>query len=78
MKSRGEKSDTDSGEFRYSNVPKHPYFISANCYYLLSTNFFFFAGNTAHAKVSQREGDDVERISGINVELSYANKAVSV
>ena len=52
------------------------YFLIFGALSFALTNFFFFAGNTAHAKVSQREGDDVERISGINIELSYANKAV--
>lgn len=54
------------------------YFLIFGALSFALTNFFFFAGNTAHAKVSQREGDDVERISGINIELSYANKAVWV
>lgn len=37
--------------------------------------FFFFLANTTHLEVSHRENDYVEKISGINVEWSYVNKA---
>lgn len=37
--------------------------------------FFFFPSNTTHLEVSHRENDNMEKISGINVEWSYVNKA---
>lgn len=45
----------------------------------LSKSFsFFFSNNTTYPEVSYRENDYVERVSGINVELSYVRKALSV
>lgn len=42
------------------------------------TDFFFFCDNTTHPEVSYRENEYVERISVIDVELSYINKDMSV
>ena len=45
------------------------------CFDQLPFFFFFLLANTTHLEVSHRENDYVEKISGINVEWSYVNKA---